>query len=233
MKFLNLKSDVWLTDCVSFPCYQSHKLGTENLEVIRKKENVFITYKLEEGICSMHDDLKTIGFKKINTQVTFSWEPNDLEKNQSFNNELQIKIVDSKNYKEELKKFSSYFVLDRFSVDKRLPNSWSKKIKYNWLLSKEPGTYLLAAKMNEKMAGLILFKMNDSQVVIDLIAVDPQFRGKMVASSLIYFLKKKFDHKIPILVGSQDNNILASNLYLSSGFNEISRHNVYHLFNKS
>ena len=233
MKLLNLKSDIWLSNCVSFPCYQSHKSGTEDLEMIRRKENVFITYKLEEGLDNMHDNLSNFGFKKINTQVTYIWTPNIQKGNQSLNDELEIKIINAEIYKKELEKFSNFFVLDRFNIDKRLPNSWSKKIKYNWLLSKEPGTYLLAAKMNEKMAGLILFKMNDAQVVIDLIAVDPQFRGKMVASSLINYLKKKFDHKIPILVGSQDNNILASNLYLSSGFNEISRHNVYHLFNKS
>lgn len=233
MKFLNLKSDDWLTDCVSFPCYLSHKSGTENLEVIRKKENVFITYKLEESIGSMHDDLKSIGFKKINTQVTFSWEPNDLDKNQSFNNELQINIVDSKNYKEELKKFSSYFVLDRFSVDTRLPNSWSKKIKYNWLLSKDEGSYFLAAKMGKKLAGAILFKMNDNQVIIDLVVVDLNYRGKMVASSMINYLKQSTFRKLPILVGSQERNTSATNLYLSSGFNEIDRKTVYHYFNKS
>ena len=190
MKLLNLKPDVWLTNCVSFPCYKSHKSGTKNLELTRKKENVFITYKLEEGIRNMHDDLKNRGFKKINTQVTYSWEPNDLKKNHSFNNELEIKIMDSKNIKEELKKFSSYFILDRFNLDKRLPNSWSKKIKYNWLLTEDEGSYLLAAKMDKKLAGLILFKMNDNKVTIDLITVDENYRGKMVALSLINHLKE-------------------------------------------
>ena len=83
MKLLNLKSDIWLSNCVSFPCYQSHKSGTEDLEMIRRKENVFITYKLEEGLDNMHDNLSNFGFKKINTQVTYIWTPNIQKGNQS------------------------------------------------------------------------------------------------------------------------------------------------------
>ena len=107
-----------------------------------------------------------------------------------------------------------------------------KKLSTIGYFQKDEGSYF-AKKMGKKLAGAILFKMNDNQVIIDLVVVDSNYRGKKVASSMINYLKQSTFRKLPILVGSQERNTSATNLYLSSGFNEIDRKTVYHYFNKS
>lgn len=78
--------------------------------------------------------------------------------------------------------------------------------------------------------GFILFKMDDTSVVLELVKVNERYRGEGVCSQLISTIENyAMNNGIrDIHVGTQVNNIAAINLYHKLGYKEVLRTSVYH-----
>jgi dTDP-4-amino-4,6-dideoxy-D-galactose acyltransferase len=130
----------------------------------------------------------------------------------------------------------SAFHYSRFFNDPDLPKEKAENIYLHWTECAfgQAGKYFVIAKRNGEVAGYILFSINKlgNSATIELIAVDEKFRGQKVGKSLVSRMES-FMHTNgieKINVGTQVDNITATNFYIASGFQYVSCSSVYHLW---
>ncbi len=129
------------------------------------------------------------------------------------------------------------FIFSRFHNDPNLPTELANNIYYHWIKNsfQKEDKYFVISKQQEEITGFILFSLNsvENTATIELIAVDPRFRGKKIGDSLIKTMKSYvFDNGIrTIMVGTQADNLAAVQFYMKEGFQYVSCNSVYHLWN--
>ena len=128
------------------------------------------------------------------------------------------------------------FNYSRFFNDPKLPQEQAKNIYLFWTecaFSKE-NKYFVISERDGNVAGYILFSFNEDSAVIELIAVDKKYKGQRVGKSLIHTMESfVIDKGIKkIKVGTQVNNISASQFYISLGFKYVSCGSMYHLWRR-
>lgn len=122
----------------------------------------------------------------------------------------------------------------RFFNDPKLPQEQAHNIYVHWtecafgLKNK----YFVISKREGNVAGYILFSIKEDFSVIELIAVDVKYQGQRVGKSLIHAMESfVIDKGIrKIKVGTQVNNISATQFYNAVGFKYVSCGSVYHLW---
>jgi ribosomal protein S18 acetylase RimI-like enzyme len=128
----------------------------------------------------------------------------------------------SKDYEEVVKITEKSFKLDRFSLDDRLPQSLQSKVKMSWIganLRQERNTKTFVSRSEDgKIQGFSSLLLSKNLITIDLIAVDPEFRNKGIASALVR-VSQEFAHSrsLPLEVGTQQTNP-ANRIYRKNGF---------------
>ncbi|AHM57298.1 GCN5-like N-acetyltransferase [Peptoclostridium acidaminophilum DSM 3953] len=130
----------------------------------------------------------------------------------------------------------SAFQYSRFFNDPALPREQAQNIYVHWTKCafEQTDKYFVITKRNDEVAGYLLFSIDkaNSIATIELIAVDEQFRGQRVGKSLIsglesYIHKKGIEN---IKVGTQVDNVTATQFYIACGFQYVSCSSVYHLW---
>lgn len=126
------------------------------------------------------------------------------------------------------------FRYSRFFNDDFLPKEKALRIYEHWTLSafNQENKHFVTVEKEEKIVGYLLFIVMDSYAVIELIAVDSAYQGQRLGQMLIKALE---DHLLmneiyKVKVGTQVNNILASQFYTKMGFHYVSCSSVYHLW---
>ena len=226
----NIEYDQWLSDCTGFPCYNmAESNSSKRLQTVYNSQNMFVTYKTSIEYTDLDNTNGDEKFIKINSQLTFSGSlPVDhiIARNNTFSAEFGVKQHEKKN----VLKFADYFTNDRFRADERLPTCWSRKIKRKWILSNQSAQSILKFSYKSNIVGVLIFKDLSQCIVIDLIAVDPSYRGQKVATNMIYRLNHELGLKKKITVGTQNDNSASVKLYRSLGF-EVTKHkHVYHYY---
>ena len=128
----------------------------------------------------------------------------------------------TKDHEEVVRITEKSFELDRFSLDNRLPQTLKGKVKVSWIaanLSQERNTKTFVSRSADgKIQGFSSLLLSKNSVAIDLIAVDPEFRNKGIASSLVR-MSQEFAHSVsmPLEVGTQQSNP-ANRIYRKNGF---------------
>ncbi len=128
------------------------------------------------------------------------------------------------------------FKYSRFFNDPHLPSRQSKSIYLHWTKCAfgQPDKYFVIYQKKDEVAGYILFSLLDGHAVIELIAIDKKYQGKKMGAALIdslalYILNKGLNK---IKVGTQIDNIRATQFYISNGFRYLSCSSIYHLWNQ-
>lgn len=130
----------------------------------------------------------------------------------------------------------SAFLYSRFFNDPALPKEQADNIYLHWTKCAfgQANKYFVTSKRNDEIAGYILFSMDREQNVatIELIAVDQKFRGQRVGKSLISELESfAYNKEIDFIkVGTQIDNVTATQFYIACGFKYVSCSSVYHLW---
>lgn len=113
------------------------------------------------------------------------------------------------------------FVFTRFHLDELIPNSVADEIKAQWaanFFSGQRGDRLVVAELDKKIVGFTLLLVpTDSEVVIDLIAVDDAYRRRGIAAEMIAFVESQFA-PAQLVVGTQAANLPSVRLYEKLGF---------------
>jgi len=129
---------------------------------------------------------------------------------------------------------SKSFNYSRFFNDPKLPIEQAKNIYLHWTecAFEQQNKYFVISEREGNVAGYILFSFNEESSVIELIAVDEKYQGQRVGKLLIHTMESfVIDKGIKkIKVGTQLNNISATQFYSKMGFNYVNCGSVYHLW---
>ena len=124
------------------------------------------------------------------------------------------------------------FSYSRFHLDRRFSNALANNVKSEWTRSYfrcQRGNVMLVALLKEEIAGFILLADGvDNNIAIDLMAVDPAYRRKKIATGLLSAAENFFPKYPGITVGTQAANIPSVRLYEKNGFRLASSHYVLH-----
>jgi ribosomal protein S18 acetylase RimI-like enzyme len=128
------------------------------------------------------------------------------------------------------------FRFSRFHQDRRVNKTAADRIKQVWaenFFSGNRGDYMIVACYNDQPVGFTqIVRKNDSDLIIDLIAVDSPHHGIGLASAMINFLINEIAPNLSdntgIIVGTQISNLPSLSLYQKLGFKIISSDYVFH-----
>ena len=126
----------------------------------------------------------------------------------------------------------------RFEMDINLGKNFLKKYRSLWMknyFSKKRGDYLFVAYNRKEILGFILLIKEKTNLRIDQILVNNNFKRKGVAKTLINFTSNLFQNKFKSLVaGTYDHNFSAKKMYKKMNFKrEKIIKNIYHLYPKN
>ena len=144
----------------------------------------------------------------------------------------QIMVIEAMEFNDELLNIvEKAFVYSRFINDSNLPIKKSKLIYKNWLKNafNKAGKFFIIFQAKEKIIGFVLFSLNDSIALIELIAVDQSERLKGLGKRMIKYLFSYLNlvNINRVNVGTQIDNILAQNFYYSCGFRLVCNNSIY------
>lgn len=225
---LRFERDDWLSDCIRVDAFNFNSRGEFSFNNLCSFESVFVTAKIAPDSREIAL-LESLGFYRVNRQITLSANVKEL-------NVKEISVHNDNLYRFEIQEellegniFAGTFAFDRFSSDKRLPSSWSIKIKQRWLANKGFGKLFLVVYIDSKVAGFILFGLS-TICTIELVSVLKEFRGLGVGRGLLDSLYVLcLQNKVyEILVGTQNDNEASLALYKKAGFRKRSEKLVYH-----
>lgn len=128
------------------------------------------------------------------------------------------------------------FKYSRFHLDPLIENSVADDVKKAWatnFFSGTRGDHMIVSCYDEQPVGFTqILHQSKNELVIDLIAVDLEHRGKGLASRMISFMMKELFVGLPdsalIKVGTQIANIPSIALYQKMGFQVTSSTYVFH-----
>ncbi|AMC94056.1 hypothetical protein AOC36_08660 [Erysipelothrix larvae] len=128
------------------------------------------------------------------------------------------------------------FSYSRFFNDPNLPKSESNNIYLHWTEDafNQENKFFVISEREGNIVGFILFSLDETSSVIELIAVEEKYKGKRVGKSLIHTMESfVIDQGIKnIKVGTQVNNISAVQFYLAIGFKYVGCVTMYHLWGR-
>lgn len=178
---------------------------------------------------SNHKKLIQQGFNLIDVNVNLKYSFNEENDNYYSKNIRKVSTKD-RNMVKSLAQNS--FIYDRFHKDTAISNNMASNLKKRWVdnfFTGQRGNNLLVSDINDEIAGFILLIENKEEVIIDLIAVNKDYRKLGVAMNLI---KESFNiyknEKNFFIVATQITNIASLNLYQKIGFKIIDTNYVWH-----
>lgn len=123
----------------------------------------------------------------------------------------------------------------RFKIDSNFGNSKFKKLYKEWVDKSIDSTIadgVIVSKINEHIVGFITYKVEEGIITIGLIAINKDYRGKNIGTSLVNeVINRALNLKLKKLhVATQLNNILACKFYEKLNMNIYSKSNIYHLW---
>lgn len=156
-----------------------------------------------------------------------------VEVNNNSGNDCIIISTKDANRKYNIKISKDDFIHSKFIEDDnfRLRNGY--KVYEEWIknsIDEDDKFFSIQLSECDDIKGFILFKMDDTSVILELVKVNERYRGEGVCSQLISTIENyAMNNGVrDIHVGTQVNNIAAINLYHKLGYKEVSRTSVYH-----
>jgi ribosomal protein S18 acetylase RimI-like enzyme len=214
--------DKWLSDTLNTNCYNCNLNSISDYMELKSKFKFnypyFVSIKTFENPEVYTHELP-VSIRYITSMNNLKWAPSSstLDKPSQYIDEFQIK-----DYEEIVRITEKSFELDRFSLDDRLPQPLKSKVKVSWIganLRQTRNTKTFVSRsLDGKIRGFSSLLLSKNSITIDLIAVDPEFRNKGIASSLVC-MSQEFarGRSLPLEVGTQQTNP-ANRIYRKNGF---------------
>ena len=123
------------------------------------------------------------------------------------------------------------FSQSRFHMDPRISPGRANAIKAAWVdnyFADRRGVTMLVAEDNARVAGFCLFLIDGPALVVDLIAVDPELRGRGHAGRLMAQAGALYPSGRVLRAGTQAVNTASAHLYSGQGFRLARSFNVFH-----
>lgn len=212
-------------------------VSDEEYEDIKKKicEYKFVTI-VNHGNININNEyiskLENVVLRDVNVQLT---KKSEGKVNGCANVNISNKV---ENNEKLLQICRDSFVYSRFFNDTNLSQEKSKDMYYNWLKNsfKKEDKYICVYSECGVDLGFLLFSYDKDKSIatIELIAVDKQHSkngiGKELMNAFEHYVN---DRKIRSLeVGTQLNNVVAQNFYISCGYRIANYNSIYHVWRK-
>lgn len=237
----NLQYDPWLSKECNKDVYRLNidsdylkKIDEKDSDEIRelkevKEKKVFIYTKLPASALNYVEFVEKEGFHLIDTNVV-------LEKNYSanyiYNNNCELRFATSHDEAGAVNLAQDSFTYSRFHLDNNFSKKLADHIKAEWVRNYFKGVrgeWMVLACIDTRIVGFLQLTSNKNDtLVIDLIAVDPNYRRLGIANDMIAFAETKLTQFIYNRVGTQIANVPSLKLYHRMGFSIVSSSYVFH-----
>ena len=213
---INYKRDDFLTKILKKKSYEFFILNNK-IPIINECQFAFI----KTGIKSQENTkLNNLGFYLVTIMSNLELINFKIPVFSKFSSNVKLASLEDK---QDIKKIAyNSFKNDRFHNDHNINKNEASKIKSEWVgnyFVGKRGHKCFVYKENDKCVGFLLTLFDKKIVIIDLIAVDNNYRNKGIGKILIdYMLNFYKDDLIKVNVGTQLNNKASLNLYKNFNF---------------
>lgn len=232
--------DEWLKSIFGYEVYRvavddslASGDGKEMIEDIQRCNPVFIYAKTPVNALNQVLFLEDIGFRLVDTNILFD---KAVSENHVFKGNCTVRFEEPSDKSQVVSLANESFEFSRFHLDPFVSNDLANKVKGQWagnFFTGDRGDRMIVATINKKVVGFlqILFDKN-SNLVIDLIAVDLNVRNKGIATDMIKYAEINCSDRERILVGTQIANAASMKLYEKCGFMIAKASYIFHYHNK-
>lgn len=239
-----INPDNFLTAVTNFNCYSLNSNNGLSKTVLKNEIDLIKTNKQNQPIfCHAKlpifdlESAKVLsdgGFYIVDVNVSFRKTVGELSAKKT--SDIKVREATYADEERVVELASMAYQFSRFHADKNIGLSLANTIKGAWtrnFFRGKRGHLLLIAEIDNTLAGyLLIIKSSPSLMVIDLIAVSEQFRGRNVAGELIRNATELCGADVEWQVGTQVGNYSAINLYEKMGFRLYRSEFVYHFFER-
>ena len=221
--------DSWLSKLIGKPTYFLQSTFDHLAEQDLPKDKIFIWTKISVDDLTKLEHLQKLGFYIIDTNIQLSL---NTKLSDTKNTNIRFaNLTDEQSIKDLAK---SSFKYSRFHLDRKISEKVASKIKEEWAgnyFYGKRGRWMVVAEYNSKVVGFLqILSKSDNIIVIDLIAVNEENRGKGYAKDMISYAFTNCLHGVgKIEVGTQIANIASLDLYTKLGFRISSSSYVLHM----
>lgn len=234
----NIVTDQWLSYIINKKAY---KVVIDNSFVGRKEDfknslmritntdMVFIYAKVPVDSLDCIDILEDQGFHLVDTNISFG---KPLSSSQRMIGNCDIRLATPDDDKQTVELARRSFKYSRFHLDNFFSKEVANNIKAQWVhsfFSGKRGDTLIVALVDKTVVGFLqIIQKKERTLIIDLIAVDSNFRGKGIAKDMIIYSQIHFRNMDYIRVGTQLANKPSISLYENLCFRFIEANYVFH-----
>ena len=220
----DIKADDWLASRLGFPTFRIlnvqtrpiQKLAVELLKQIPKKS--FIQSRIPMADLEVAGKLQFLGFKEIEQLITFETSISKVQ----FGRQPQVRLAVPEDRERVVEIARQAFTYSRFHQDPLIASALADAIKADWTEAYFYGTRgskMIVALNEGEVSGYLLLIENRNKLVIDLIAVDKNQRGRGLASRMVeYVLEHAPNYITSISAATQENNRASIAFYEALGF---------------
>ena len=241
MKTPNLLIDTWLSDILGCHVFKLSIAPSENLSEsdistrineLQCSAPIFIYAKIPTDKLNTVHLLESIGFRLVDTLVVFERE---LTSGQELSGCSDIRLAIDQD-EEGVKDLAGRSIsVSRFHLDPTIPTDIANGIKAEWAgnyFKGERGNAMIVSSIDGKIVGFLQLLRSDDDLTIDLMAVNPNYRRKRVASDMIAFTQNRWPELNHIRAGTQVANSPSMQLYQSLRFTVIRSDYILHFHNQ-
>lgn len=219
--------DEWLTSIFQYNVYSINwNLIAEDINLIPALEfdrlltqaPVFIYVKLPTGQTGWVQKFESAGFRVVDTGAVFMKEGAI-----SFENKKSLKVYEARAEDRErtCQIARNNLTWSRFHLDPLISNDLAGEIKAKWVgnyFSGNRGDAMVVCEYQNRICGFVQAFCKPGELIIDLIAVDHQFRKLGVGKAMLVYLQEKFMPSGVIRAGTQIANPASLSFYETLGF---------------
>ncbi|MFH1504528.1 MAG: GNAT family N-acetyltransferase [Candidatus Omnitrophota bacterium] len=236
----NIVFDEWLASVLHRGVYtinvdQSFVEGDgKELILNLQSKDLFLYSKVPVSQTLMVHFLENLQFNLIETSICF--RKTNFPK-YVFSGNAVIRFADASDKSQLVKVAGQSFAYSRFHVDHHFSQEAANKIKADWAQNyffDKRGDSMVVAVVDGVVRGFLqILEDSSDSFVIDLIAVDKEFRHKGLASDMISYAQRERKGCCQIRVTTQLVNLPSVRLYEKMGFVMEAAYYVFHYHSKN
>jgi GNAT superfamily N-acetyltransferase len=200
------------------------------LNALMARNHVFIYTKISPIQLHWTSFLEEKGFRLVDTNIVLS-KPRSVS---CYNDkDLHVRFAIPNDEIQTVDLAERSFSFSRFHLDPMLGRKTADLIKAEWVrnfFKGKRGKYLVLAFISDRVAGFLqlLDDTTSNDLIIDLVAVDDQYRRRGIARRMIGFAEACCGDYWNVIVGTQIANIPSLRLYEGMGFRCLNASYVLH-----
>ncbi|HVN96939.1 MAG TPA: GNAT family N-acetyltransferase [Syntrophorhabdaceae bacterium] len=238
-----LRRDLWLTEMLGYDVFRLEiddsiftkmkRVESEERRAIRsmRERNAMVYCKIKPIHLEIADFLFDFGFRLVDTNLTMKVKLTDGLGEGNFDG-IRLAVMEDEDDVAQLAKRS--FSFSRFHLDPAIRCEYADNLKSEWarnFFRGKRGDAMVVATENSGVVAFLQLVYADSEMVIDLIAVDAAHRGEGIAKKIIRYAIAQGKAFESMKVGTQIANLVSIRLYESLGFTIHTFEHVLHFHN--